>query len=214
MSTRRVGGTFALTLAIAGLLGATTTIAKADTAPDAPDGAALTTVRATLERASAVVQGEGDRNAKLLGLQDAASELLDAPAMARRAAGPALAEQDEALRDEFLSLYERLIVRAYLQKLLFFREPAFDFLSDEPMGDGGLRLVQTEIVTSKDRYAVDYVMRERDGRWWAIDVRVEQASITRNYHRQFERVLRSQSFEELVSRMRRKVDQIAKEDDE
>jgi phospholipid transport system substrate-binding protein len=158
-------------------------------------------VRATLSRAQQVVVGPAERNEKLASLRVLARELLDARAMARRAIGKELATRSAEEREEFVELFEELIVRAYLQKLLFFRKPEFAYGEAEPQGE--VTIVTTRILSAKDEYFVNYEMSRRDGRWLATDVVIEGISITRNYRSQFQTILRRQSFEELLARMRR-----------
>ena len=94
-------------------------------------------------------------------------------------------------------------VRAYLQKLLLFRSPRFAY--GDPRRAGDVVIVPTRIATVKDEYAVNYAMREREGRWVATDVIVEGISLTDNYRSQFASVLRDHSFSELLDIMRAKV---------
>src|SRR5262249_49879268 len=99
-------------------------------------------------------------------------------------------------------LFDQLIVRAYLQKLLLFRDPRFAY--GEPHGSGDRVIVPTTIVTAKDEYHVDYEMSQRDGRWIATDVIVEGVGLTDNYRSQFANLLRDRSFQELLDLMRSK----------
>jgi phospholipid transport system substrate-binding protein len=165
-----------------------------------PDGAAEA-VHATLSQAQQVVRGPAERNEKLASLQLLARELLDARAMARRAIGKDLATRSTEEQEEFLGLFEELIVRAYLQKLLFFRQPEFAY--GDPELQGKVTIIPTRILSAKDEYFVSYEMRRRNGRWLATDVVIEGVSLTRNYRSQFQTILRRQSFEELLARMRR-----------
>jgi phospholipid transport system substrate-binding protein len=121
--------------------------------------------------------------------------------MGRRAIGDVLAAQPAERQEEYFDLFDQLIVRAYLQKLLLFRNPRFGYREAQSQGD--IVIVGTKIITSKDEYHVDYQMRERDGRWLATDVIVEGISLTENYRAQFSSLLRDHSFDELLDLMRR-----------
>src|SRR5262245_9804696 len=88
-------------------------------------GGAVASVRDTLMKASAVVASADTREQKLAALHELARHLMDTREMGRKAIGPRLAEQPAAQQEEFLSLFDELIVRSYLQKLLFFRQPRF-----------------------------------------------------------------------------------------
>lgn len=171
---------------------------------DARSHPAARAVRVTLEAAEDAVAGEGTRNEKLIALRAIARTLFDTEAMGRVALGDVLTEQPIESRQAFYALYDEFVVRAYLQKLLFFRNPRFGFAPTEERGDDVL--VRTRIRTDKDDYFVDYVLAERDGRWLATDIMVEGVSLSRNHGEQFRSLLRHESFDELLERMRRKVD--------
>ena len=116
--------------------------------------------------------------------------------------GDLLAAQPPQQQEEYLELFDHLMVRAYLQKLLLFRNPRFGY--GKPRSEGDVVIVGTKIITAKDEYHVDYEMREREGRWAATDVIVEDISLTENYNAQFASLLRDRSFAELLDLMRRK----------
>ena len=169
----------------------------------APPGGAVGAVRDTLAKARAVVLTDESHDQKLEALHELARHLMDTRAMGRRAIGPRLAEQPEAKQEEFLKLFDQLIVRSYLQKLLFFRQPRFAFGKEETAQDAVI--VHTRIVTDKDDFLVDYEMHQRDGAWVASDIVIESVSLTRTYASQFQELLRTRSFDELLELMRGKV---------
>src|SRR5215467_3432225 len=129
----------------------------------AAPGGAVGAVRDTLDKARAIVLTDDSHEQKLEALHELARHLMDTQAMGRRAIGPRLAEQPEAKQEEFLKLFDELIVRSYLQKLLFFRQPRFAFGKEESGQDAVI--VHTRIVTDKDEFLVDYEMHQRDGTW-------------------------------------------------
>ena len=65
--------------------------------------------------------------------------------------------------------------------------------------------MHTRIVTDKDEFFVDYEMHQRDGGWVASDIVVESISLSQNYAQQFQELLRTRSFDELLELMRSKV---------
>jgi phospholipid transport system substrate-binding protein len=173
---------------------------------DPPDagGEAVEAVRQTLGKAASAVQGEATRNEKLAKLRDLARQLFDGGAMGRRALGDVLDLQTTEQQAAFLELFDDFMIRAYLQKLLFFRNPRFAYA--EPEARGEETLVRTRIVTRKDDYFVDYLMHRRDDHWYASDVIVEGISLTENYGAQFRSMLEHESFDELLNRLQHKVD--------
>ena len=176
---------------------------------DAADGP-LDTLRDVLTRAERVVNGEGTRREKLLSLGEVAGDLLDTEVMGVAALDGRLAEQPEPRQREFQRLFHDVVVRAYLQKLLLFRHPEFAYGGEEIEGDRAR--VRTRIVTPGDEYRVDYAMRRRAGRWRVTDIEVESVSLTGNYRAQFESLLRTRSFDELLETMSRKVRRRAERD--
>jgi phospholipid transport system substrate-binding protein len=169
----------------------------------APADDAVAAVKRTLENALATATGQKTRDENLAALRVVARDFLDAKAMGRRAIGDALSAQPSAQQAEFLELFEELLVRAYLQKLLLFRSPRFLYGTPRPAGDAVI--VPTRIATAKDEYQVAYEMRQRGGRWVATDVVVEGISLTDNYREQFASILRDRGFAELLDVMRAKL---------
>jgi len=174
----------------------------------APDDA-VAAVRKTLDAALEIVGKGGTRDEKLVSLRAVARDILDTRSMGRRAIGEVLAAQPPEQQAEFLDLFDQVMVRAYLQKLLLFRSPRLGYR--EPHTKGAAVIVGTKIITETDDYRVDYEMREHDGRWVATDVIVEDISLTENYRAQFASLLRDRSFAELLDLMRRKTRPVGEE---
>jgi phospholipid transport system substrate-binding protein len=198
MAARRSTIALGLVLALAsGLQGA------------APPEDAGAVVRRMLADAVAIARAGGDRDESLAKLRGVARGILDTRTMGRRALGDVLAAQPAEQQQAYLELFDELMVRAYLQKLLLFRDPRFEY--GTPRQAGAALIVPTRIVTSKDTYRVDYEMQERDGRWVATDVIVEDISLTDNYKAQFESLLANRSFAELLDLLRTKTRAARKE---
>jgi phospholipid transport system substrate-binding protein len=49
---------------------------------------------------------------------------------------------------------------------------------------------------------MDYRLIEKDGRWRVYDVVIEGVSLVANYRTQFDRVIRSSSYAELIKRLK------------
>ncbi|HBZ70170.1 MAG TPA: hypothetical protein DEP35_10715 [Deltaproteobacteria bacterium] len=195
--TRRAA--FLRTFAALALVWRFGTAAGATPPPESPSAA----VRRTLDKASVLAATDLTREQRLEALRGVVRELLDTRAMGRQAIGPLLWERSQDEQEEFLELFDELILRSYLQKLFLFRNPKFRFAREERRGDTAT--VRTELVTSKDVYDVTYEMHRKGDRWLATNIVVEGVSLTSNYASQFASVLRDRSFEELLELMRQKV---------
>lgn len=170
----------------------------------APDGDATTTVREALKKATVLSSTDQTRDEQLEGLRALARQLVDTRAMGQRALGGTFGDCTAAQQEEFLRLFDELIVRAYLQKLLLFRDPKFRFRPQEQRGDAVM--VFSQVAMGKDTYEVNYEMRQEKDQWLATDIVVEGVSLSSNYADQFSSLLKSRPFDDLLDLMRRKVD--------
>src|SRR5207253_11396601 len=94
-------------------------------------------------------------------------------------------------------------IRTYVQRLLLFDAPDFAYGEERVTGDTAT--VGAEIVTPRDRFAVDYVFRRTLSGWRATDILVEQVSLAQNFRAQFDTALAKDSFQDLLERLRKKV---------
>jgi phospholipid transport system substrate-binding protein len=169
----------------------------------ADDAGPLARTRDVLARSNAIVRGDGDRRGKLARLSELLRGYLDTDALARRAAARHLDGRDAAEVDEFLRLFHEFFVRTYVQRLLLFDGPDFAFGDEAVDGDGAR--VATEIVTPRDRFAVDYTLHRTPGGWRATDIVVEGVSLAENFRAQFDAAVAKESFRGLLDRLRAKV---------
>lgn len=66
-------------------------------------------------------------------------------------------------------------------------------------------MVSTRFVTKQSQeIPVDYRLLSRDGRWRVYDVVVEGVSLVGSYRSQFDKVIRTSSYPELVKRLKDK----------
>ena len=189
MSLRRAAALVAVVLALPGA-------SRAET----PGPLAVT--RDVLGRSNAIVRGPGDQKAKLVALNELMREFLDTDALGRVAAGKHLEGRSDAEVQEFLRLFHDFFVRTYVQRLLLFDAPEFTFGAERTTGDEAQ--VATEVVTTGDRFAVDYTLKRRADRWRATDIQVEGISLARNFRSQFDAAVARDSFEGLLDRLRAK----------
>jgi phospholipid transport system substrate-binding protein len=186
---------------VAVLLAAAVGIAAAGRA--AGDDSPLALTRSVLERSNTIVRGSGDRKQKLADLSDLLRGFLDTNALARLAAGPNLDGRSAAETDEFLRLFHEFFVRTYVQRLLLFDAPDFKYGGETVTGDEAR--VATEVVTSGDRFAVDYQLRRSPQGWRTTDIVVEGVSLAKNFRAQFDAAVKKDSFQGLLDRLRSKV---------
>jgi ABC-type transporter MlaC component len=171
-------------------------------APAAFAATALDYTRNILEKARAIVNTDQDHNKKLADLQALLKDFLDTDQMGRDALAEHAKQFSPAQLKEFLGLFRTLFQRTYLQKLLFFEKPVFEYVGETPV-DGFTR-VDTTIDTPRDQFSVTYRMRPAGDHWLATDIQVEDLSLTNNFRQQLDRLLSKGSVETLLGSMRRK----------
>jgi len=132
-----------------------------------------------------------------------AEPVFDWREMASRALAIHWQARTEVERAEFTRLFSDLIERAYVTKVERYTGEAVKFVGDR--AEGSLAVVQTRLIPTKGpEVPIDYRLIEKDGRWRVYDVVIEGVSMVANYRTQFDRVIRSSSYAELVKRLKDK----------
>jgi len=158
--------------------------------------------RSILEETRVIVDRPEPRNAKLAALAALLSKFLDTDTMGRAALGKNWDKFTPAQQKEFLTLFRELFQRTYVQKLLLFERPDFEYVGESV--DGSTARADTKIVTPRDEFSVVYRLRADGDRWLATDIQIEDLSLTTNFRRQLDRMLEKSTPEEVLNRMRRK----------
>jgi ABC-type transporter MlaC component len=198
---RRSGWLLSAMIAGAALLLATATLARAATSY-APGGA-MEKTRSILQASNKIVTGPGSRDEKLVKLKELLRDFLDTDALGRQSMGKHLDGVTQAQQARFLDLFRDLFVRTYVQRLLLFEVP--DFAYGEEKITGSTAFVDTEIVTDRDRFAVDYELRKDGKGWLATDILIEDVSLSSNFKAQFDKALSQDSFDGLLDKLGRKL---------
>ena len=75
--------------------------------------------------------------------------------------------------------------------------------------EGDVASVATRIITKKGtEVPIDYRMLKRGDRWRIYDVSIEGVSLVANYRTQFNSIIRTSSYDELIRKMRSRVEEI------
>jgi phospholipid transport system substrate-binding protein len=104
---------------------------------------------------------------------------------------------------EFVQLFADLLERAYFSKIDHYQGEKVKYGAETIDGDEGL--VKTTIVTNSGTdVPVDYRMHLGNGRWLVYDVVIEGVSLVSNYRAQFNKIIRTESYQALVKKLRAK----------
>lgn len=130
-------------------------------------------------------------------------ERFDFEEMSRRSLGQHWKKRTAEEQKEFISLYSDLLENTYIKKIERYEDEKIVY--GEEKTEGAYSSVRTRIVTGKEvEIPIEYRLLRKDGKWEVYDVVIEGVSLVNNYRNQFNSIIRSHSYEELVKRMKNK----------
>ena len=140
-----------------------------------------------------------------------ANELFDFGETAKRSLGRHWQARSEKEREEFVSLFADLLERSYIGKIDLYGGEKVVYGGENVEGD--LATVRTKIVTKQGTEAsIDYRLIKRSDKWMVYDVVIENVSLVSNYRTQFNKIIQTASYNELVQKLKAKQDELAAED--
>lgn len=130
-------------------------------------------------------------------------ERFDLAEMAKRSLGIHWAARTPEERKEFVDLFWDLLERAYIDRIETYTDEKILYVAEST--DGDFAVVKTKVESRKNLvFPIDYRLLKRGDDWEVYDVVIEGVSLVNNYRTQFNKIIRSSSYEELVRRMRAK----------
>jgi phospholipid transport system substrate-binding protein len=136
-------------------------------------------------------------------VRDLAIEVFDVEEAAKRALGPHWQGRTPAEREEFVRLFRDLLEQTYVARIDEYGGERLRFVNEQIEGDTAT--VRAVIVT---RAGIEVPVEARllnKGRWLIYDIRVENIGLIANYRAQFDRVIRTSSYEDLVQRLKSRI---------
>ncbi len=125
----------------------------------------------------------------------------DFEAMARQALGDQWNALAPAKRTEFRNVFQDLFLSSYSRLVLdFLKKEEVQYVGENT--EKGSATVRTVLKRASEQIPVDYVLTAPDKGWLARDVKVDGVSIVDNYHRSFARIIKQESFEGLLKKMK------------
>ncbi len=137
-------------------------------------------------------------------LEKLAADRMDYAEMAKRSLGAHWRELSDAEREEFATLFQRLLWKAQIHLVEGYSGEQVQYLGERVTED--FAEVRTRIVSEKVDVPVDYRLLRLAGEWRVYDVVVDGVSLVSNYRGQFARILRASSYADLVAQLRKKVE--------
>ena len=136
------------------------------------------------------------------------SEYFSFQEMGKRALGRTWKEQTAEKRQEFVRLFTHLLFNTYINRLENYTGSNERVFYDSEKLDGDYALVKTHVLYQRNNnISIDYRLHLDEGQWKVYDVVVEGISFVDNYRGQFSSIMTNESFDSLLRRLRRKVDE-------
>jgi phospholipid transport system substrate-binding protein len=134
-----------------------------------------------------------------------AAEAFDTTEIAQRALGVHWQQRTPAEREQFVKLFANLLEQTYVSRIDEYGGEHLEYVDEQV--DGDKATVRARVITSKGtEVSVESRVIQKGDRWLIYDILVENLSLVSNYRSQFDRVIRTTSYEELVKRLKTKGD--------
>jgi phospholipid transport system substrate-binding protein len=194
-----------LLLGVLCLLCALTAASAADGGPTEQLTGAINRILEVLE--DPALKGEVRAADRHRAVRQIADEIFDFEETARRAMAQHWRSLTPAQRREFVDAFSDLLERAYMSKIELYSGEKIQYPGERVEGD--VASVATRIITKKGtEVPIDYRMLKRGDRWRIYDVSIEGVSLVANYRTQFNSIIRTSSYDELIRKMRSRVEEI------
>jgi phospholipid transport system substrate-binding protein len=142
-----------------------------------------------------------DQTQRRAEIRAIAVEAFDVAEAARRTLGPHWPKRTPAERQEFIGLFQGLLERGYLSRIGEYGGESVQYVGERIEGE--YATVRALIVTQKGtQVPVEARVLRQGDRWRMYDVLIENVSLIASYRSQFDRVIRTSSYEELVRRLK------------
>ena len=139
-------------------------------------------------------------------LEKAVGERFDYQEMSRRSMGAPWANLPEKDKQEFVSLFQTLLVNTYADKIESYSGEGVQYVNER--NEKEYAEVRTKVLTGKTEIPLDYRLLHKGSDWRVYDVVVDGVSLVNNYRGQFSKILRNGSYADLVEQLRKKSEKI------
>ena len=177
-------------------------------------GAPSEQLRAQIDRAVKILEDPELKKhpvQRRVQVRQVANDIFDFQETAKRSLARHWAPRTQAERDEFVSLFSDLLERSYIGKIELYGGEKIQFIGETVEGEGAV--VRTKLLTKQGtEIPIDYRMLRRSDRWLVYDVVIEGVSLISNYRTQFNKIITTSSYEELIKKMKTKQEEFIHEE--
>jgi phospholipid transport system substrate-binding protein len=136
-----------------------------------------------------------------------ADDIFDFGETAKRSLGRHWAARTPEEREEFVKLFGDLLERSYISKIELYGGEKIQYVGDKIEGDTAV--VQSKLLTKTgSEVPIEYRMLRKGERWLVYDVVIEGVSLVANYRTQFNKIIQTSSFQDLVKKMKTRQEEL------
>ena len=171
-------------------------------------GEPLTLIKKTIDDVIDILKNEelkkpdkgADRQAEL---RRVIGERFDYEEMSKRSLALHWKKISAKEKQEFIPLFSDLLERSYINKIESYTDEQILYTNENI--DDGYAVVKTKIITKRNvEVPIEYRLSKKNNQWRVYDVVIEGVSLINNYRNQFNKIIRQDSYQELVQRMKNK----------
>jgi phospholipid transport system substrate-binding protein len=134
-------------------------------------------------------------------LRKAIIERFDFTEMSKRSLAAQWAKRTPQEKKEFVDMFTNLLEKSYMDKIEAYTDQTIEYNGESIDND---YVVVKTMVKAKDKEGIpiDYKLTKQGDQWLVYDVVVEGVSLVNNYRNQFNKIINSGSYADLVKKMK------------
>lgn len=130
----------------------------------------------------------------------------DFPKLARMVLGRHWKKRTPAEQKEFVSLFTELLERSHMMKMSTQAKAEQRFVGEEVKEDQAV--VQAIAKVDDSEIPVEYILGQQNGTWKIYDLGIDGTRLSQIYRSQFNKVISKGSYDDLIRRMKIKLEEI------
>lgn len=146
---------------------------------------------------------------KFIQMSRLVAELFDFPELARLSLGPHWQQRSPQERKEFITLFGKLIARSHFMKIPTKAKAEQRYVGERIEGDRAV--VQAVVMAEDNEIPIDYALVRHNGTWRIYDLGIDGMRLSEIYRSQFNKVISTGSYDDLVRRMQIKLQEFTVE---
>ncbi len=144
---------------------------------------------------------------KFIQMSRLIAELFDFPELARLSLGPHWQQRSPQERKEFVTLFGKLIARSHFMKIPTKAKAEQRYVGERIEGDRAV--VQAVVMSEDNEIPIDYALVRNNGSWKIYDLGIDGMRLSEIYRSQFNKVISTGSYDDLVRRMHIKLQEVS-----